>query len=109
MSNIQVIKRNGSKEILNLDKLHKVVFHACEGIAGVSPSEVELKSAIQFYNGITTDEIQETLIKAAADLISEETPNYQSVAGRLIDSKGLVSQRPFRAPHHTISDVVVLK
>lgn len=84
MSNIQVIKRNGSKEILNLDKLHKVVFHACEGISGVSPSEVELKSAIQFYNGITTDEIQETLIKAAADLISEETPNYQSVAGRLI-------------------------
>ena len=84
MSNIQVIKRNGSKEILNLDKLHKVVFHACEGITGVSPSEVELKSAIQFYNGITTDEIQETLIKAAADLISEETPNYQSVAGRLI-------------------------
>ena len=84
MSNIQVIKRNGVKENINLDKLHKVVFHACEGISGVSPSEVEIKSSLQFYNGITSDDIQETLIKSAADLISEETPNYQSVAGRLI-------------------------
>ena len=82
---IQVTKRDGSKEELNIEKLHKVVFHACEGITGVSPSEVEIKSQIQFYNGITTKEIQETLIKAAADLISEETPNYQHVGGRLIN------------------------
>jgi ribonucleoside-diphosphate reductase alpha chain len=82
---IQVTKRNGSKEPLNIDKLHKVVFHACEGITGVSPSEVEIKSQIQFYNGIKSSEIQETLIKAAADLISEETPNYQYVGGRLIN------------------------
>ena len=82
---IQVTKRNGIKENLDIEKLHKVVFHACDGITGVSPSEVEIKSQIQFYNGITTKEIQETLIKAAADLISEETPNYQHVGGRLIN------------------------
>ena len=82
---VQVVKRDGSKETLDVDKLHKVVFHACEGINGVSPSEVEIKSQIQFYNGISSKEIQETLIKAAADLISEETPNYQFVGGRLIN------------------------
>jgi ribonucleoside-diphosphate reductase alpha chain len=82
---IQVTKRDGSKKPLDIDKLHKVVFHACEGITGVSPSEVEIKSQIQFYNGITTKEIQETLIKAAADLIDEDTPNYQFVGGRLIN------------------------
>ena len=81
----QVTKRDGSKESLDIEKLHKVVFHACDNITGVSPSEVEINSQIQFYNGITTKEIQETLIKAAADLISEETPNYQYVGGRLIN------------------------
>jgi ribonucleoside-diphosphate reductase alpha chain len=82
---IQVTKRSGDKEPLDIEKLHKVVFHACENITGVSPSEVEIKSQIQFYNGMTTKEIQETLIKAAADLISEDTPNYQFVGGRLIN------------------------
>jgi len=82
---ILITKRDGAKEDLDLDKLHKVVFHACEGITGVSPSEVEIKSHIQFYNGITSTDIQETLIKSAADLITEETPNYQYVAGRLIN------------------------
>ena len=82
---IQVTKRDGSKEPLDIEKLHKVVFHACENITGVSPSEVEIKSQIQFYNGINTKEIQETLIKAAADLIDEDTPNYQFVGGRLIN------------------------
>ena len=82
---INVTKRNGQTEPLNLDKLHKVVFYATENIAGVSASQIELKSHIQFYNGITTTEIQETLIKATADLISEETPNYQWVAGRLVN------------------------
>ena len=82
---IQVNKRDGRKETLNIEKLHKVVFYACEDITGVSPSEVELKSQIQFYNGVTSKEIQETLIKAAADLITEETPNYQYVGGRLIN------------------------
>jgi ribonucleoside-diphosphate reductase alpha chain len=82
---IQVTKRNGSKELLDVEKLHKVVFYACDNITGVSPSEVEIKTQIQFYNGMKTSEIQETLIKAAADLISEENPNYQFVGGRLIN------------------------
>ena len=85
MSNIQVTKRDGTKEQLDLEKMHKVVFFACDNINGVSPSEVEIKSHIQFFNGITSSEIQETLIKSAADLISEETPNYQWVAGNLIN------------------------
>jgi len=81
---IQVTKRDGSREDLDLDKLHKVIFFACDGVSGVSPSQVELKSNISFHNNITTSEIQETMIKSAADLISDETPNYQFVAGRLI-------------------------
>jgi len=85
MTTIQVTKRDGHKEDLNLEKLHQVVFWATEGITGVSASEVEIKSHLQFYNGIKTTDIQETLIKSAADLISEETPNYQYVAGRLIN------------------------
>ena len=85
MTSIQVTKRDGNRELLDLEKLHKVVFWATQGITGVSASEVEIKSHIQFYNGIKTADIQETLIKSAADLISEETPNYQYVAGRLIN------------------------
>jgi ribonucleoside-diphosphate reductase alpha chain len=82
---LQVVKRDGRREPLDIEKLHKVVFYACEGVTGVSPSEVEIKSQIQFFNGMTTKEIQETLIKAASDLISEETPNYQYVGGRLVN------------------------
>ena len=85
MANIQVVKRNGSKEPLDLNKFHKVVAWACEGLNNVSESEIELRSHIQFYNGIKTSDIQETLIKAAADLISDENPAYQYVAGRLIN------------------------
>ena len=84
-SRIAVTKRDGRKEDLDLDKLHRVVFWATEGINNVSASELEIRSQIQFYNGIKTSDLQETLIKAAADLISEETPNYQYVAGRLIN------------------------
>jgi ribonucleoside-diphosphate reductase alpha chain len=82
---IQVTKRNGQKEELNLDKFHRVTNFACEGLSGVSSSLLEMKTHIQFYNGIKSTDIQETLIKAAADLISEEAPNYQYVAGRLIN------------------------
>jgi len=82
---ISVLKRNGTKEPLDLNKFHKVVEWACEGVTGVSESEIEIKSQIQFYNGMKTTDIQETLIKAAADLISEDTPNYQYVAGNLIN------------------------
>ena len=85
MAQIHVTKRNGAKEPLDLNKFHKVVAWACEDINGVSESEIELKSHIQFYNGIQTTTIQETLIKAAADLISEDAPGYQYVAGRLIN------------------------
>lgn len=85
MSDIQVVKRDGNKESLDIDKFHKVVMWACEDITGVSASEVEIRSHVSFYDGIQSEEIQETLIKAAADLISEETPNYQYVAGRLIN------------------------
>ncbi|CAB4133361.1 NrdA Ribonucleotide reductase, alpha subunit [uncultured Caudovirales phage] len=85
MTQIQVTKRDGRREPLDIEKMHKVVMWATEGITGVSASEVEIKSHIQFYNGIKTADIQETIIKSAADLISEETPNYQYVAGRLIN------------------------
>jgi ribonucleoside-diphosphate reductase alpha chain len=82
---MQVKKRDGTLENLDIDKLHKVVMYACEGISGVSASEVEINSKIQFFESIATEDIQETLIKSAADLISEEAPNYQYVAGRLIN------------------------
>jgi len=85
INTVLVTKRNGTKEHLDLAKFHKVVSWACEGINGVSESEIELKSQIQFYNGIKTTDIQETLIKASADLISEDNPGYQYVAGRLIN------------------------
>ena len=85
MTGIHIVKRNGEKENLDLEKMHKVVFEACNNISNVSASEVELKSHIQFYSGMTSSEIQETLIKAAAELISEDLPNYQWVAGNLIN------------------------
>ena len=85
MSQIQVTKRTGQQEDLDLEKLHKVVEYACEGVTGVSASEVEIRSHLQFYDGIKTSDIQETLIKSTADLISEDTPGYQYVAGRLIN------------------------
>ena len=84
-TSIMVRKRNGVLEPLDLEKMHKVVFWATRGIENVSASEVEIRSQIQFYDGIKTSDVQETLIKSAADLISEDTPNYQYVAGRLIN------------------------
>jgi ribonucleoside-diphosphate reductase alpha chain len=85
MSNgIKVIKRSGSVESLDLDKLHKMVDAACSGLAGVSASQVEINSGIQFYDGITTAEIQEILIRSASDLIDLDHPNYQFVAARLL-------------------------
>jgi ribonucleoside-diphosphate reductase alpha chain len=85
MSNgITVKKRDGSIERLNLDKLHVMVEEACKDLAGVSASQVEINSGIQFYDGITTAEIQEILIRSASDLIDLENPNYQFVAARLL-------------------------
>jgi ribonucleoside-diphosphate reductase alpha chain len=82
---INVTKRDGRREPLDLEKFHKVTNFACEGLSGVSVSDLEIKTSLQVYNNIRTADIQETLIKAAADLISEDTPNYQFVAGRLIN------------------------
>jgi ribonucleoside-diphosphate reductase alpha chain len=85
MSNgITVKKRDGSIERLDLDKLHVMVEEACKDLAGVSASQVEINSGIQFYDGITTAEIQEILIRSASDLIDLENPNYQFVAARLL-------------------------
>ena len=85
MSNgTKVKKRDGRIEPLDLDKMHLMVQEACEGLAGVSASQVEMQSGIQFYDGITTQEIQEILIKSASDLIDLDHPNYQFVAARLL-------------------------
>ena len=85
MSNgTKVKKRDGRVEPLDLDKMHLMVQEACEGLAGVSASQVEMQSGIQFYDGITTSEIQEILIRSASDLIDLDHPNYQFVAARLL-------------------------
>jgi ribonucleoside-diphosphate reductase alpha chain len=82
---INVVKRGErGKEPLNIEKIHEMVEYAVEGITGVSSSQVEMKSGLQFYNDITTNDIQQILIKSAADLISLDTPNYQYVAARLL-------------------------
>ena len=85
MSNgTKVKKRNGSIELLNLEKMHIMCEEACKNLAGVSASQVEIQSGIQFYDGISTSEIQEILIRSASDLISLDNPNYQYVAARLL-------------------------
>jgi ribonucleoside-diphosphate reductase alpha chain len=85
MSNgTKVQKRDGRIESLDLDKMHLMVEEACKGLAGVSASQVEMKSGIQFYSGISTGEIQEILIRSASDLIDLDHPNYQYVAARLL-------------------------
>ena len=80
----KVLKRDGHSEQLNLDKVHKMTEEACEGLAGVSASQVEINSGIQFYDGIRTREIQEILVRSASDLIDLDAPNYQYVAARLL-------------------------
>jgi ribonucleoside-diphosphate reductase alpha chain len=85
MSNgIKVQKRDGTVERINLEKVHKMVEFACEGLAGVSASQVEINSGLQFFDGIETADIQEILVRSASDLITEENPNYQYVAARLL-------------------------
>lgn len=86
MSNgeIKVVKSDGSKVSIDLDKIHKMVHKACKRITGVSESLVEMNSGLQFYDGITTKEIQKILVKSASDLISLDNPNYQFVAARLL-------------------------
>ena len=81
---ISVKKRSGNVEQLDIEKIHKMVESACDNLSGVSTSEVEMNSGIQFYDGITTNEIQEILVRSASDLISLDNPNYQFVAARLL-------------------------
>ena len=85
MSNgIFIVKRDGSKEPINVDKIHKVVEFACDGLAGVSSSQIEMNANLQFYDGMATHEIQDVLIRSANDLISLDAPNYQYAAARLL-------------------------
>ena len=79
-----IVKRDGTKESLNIDKIHKVVEHACENLAGVSSSQIEMNANLQFYDGMTTAEIQEILVRSANDLINLDVPNYQYAAARLL-------------------------
>lgn len=97
---IQVTKRDGRLEPINLDKIHKVIAWAADGLENVSVSQVELKSHIQFYEGIKTRDIHETIIKSAADLISETTPDYQYLAARLaIFHLRKIAYNRFTPPH----------
>lgn len=82
-TSLRVTKRDGRLEPINLDKIHRVITWAAEGLENVSVSQVELRSHIQFYEGIKTSDIHETIIKSAADLISKDTPDYQYLAARL--------------------------
>jgi len=92
MSNgIYIVKRTGTKEPININKIHKVVEHACEGLAGVSSSQIEMNANLQFYDGMTSGEIQEVLVRSANDLISLDAPNYQYAAARLL-AYGLYKQ-----------------
>lgn len=82
---IYIIKRNGTKEELNLDKIHNMLYKACEGITGVSVSDIAMKARLSFYDGMTSKEIHSALTKSAADLISDQAVNYQYVAGNLLN------------------------
>jgi len=85
MSNgIYIVKRDGTKEPINIDKIHKVVAFACDGLAGVSSSQIEMNANLQFYDGMSTKEIQEVMVRSANDLISLDAPNYQFAAARLL-------------------------
>lgn len=97
---MQVTKRDGRSEPIDLDKIHRVVDWAANGLENVSVSQVELRSHIQFYDGIRTGDIHETIIKSAADLISEETPDYQFLAARLaIFHLRKIAYGQFEPPH----------
>ncbi len=87
MAGINVTKRNGDKVPFSLSKIHRILEWSCDEVTGVSVSEIELKANVQLYNEMSTNNIHELLIKSAAELISEHTPNYQYVAARLINYK----------------------
>ena len=103
MTELKVKKRNGrGEESLKLDKIHRMVEFACEGLAGVSESAIEMNANLQFFDGISTADIQEILIKSANDLISLDNPNYQFVAARLLSyglRKSVYGQHPDVRPY----------
>ena len=102
---ILITKRDGSKVKLDLDKIHFVVEEACDGLTGVSASQIEMNADLQFYDGMTTDEIQNILIRSANDLISLESPNYQFAAARLL-LYGLHKTVYGQYDHQTLSQVI---
>lgn len=108
-NNLFVTKRNGKKELIDLEKIHQVIAWAADGLDNVSVSQVELKSHIQFYDGIKTSDIHETIIKSAADLISEESPDYQYLSARLavfhLRKKAYGQFEPPRLYNHVVNMV----
>jgi len=102
---IHIIKRNGDKELLNIDKIHFVVEEACKGLAGVSSSQIEMNANLQFYDGMSTAEIQEVLVRSANDLISLDAPNYQYAAARLL-SYGLYKDVFGQYNHISLGDML---
>src|SRR6056300_1566523 len=102
---ILITKRDGSKVKLDLDKIHFVVEEACDGLTGVSASQIEMNADLQFYDGMTTDEIQNILIRSANDLISLESPNYQFAAARLL-LYGLHKTVYGQYDHQTLSQII---
>ena len=83
-ANLNILKRNGETMPLDIQKIHKVVNFACEGLAGVSSSLIQMNAGIQFADNMTTQSIQDLLVRSANDLISLENPNYQYAAARLL-------------------------
>ena len=83
-TNTNIVKRDGTKEPLDINKMHFVVEQACEGLSGVSASQIEMNSQIQFTNNMSTTDIQDIMIRSANDLITLEAPNYQYAAARLL-------------------------
>ena len=102
---IYITKRSGEKELLDLDKMHFVVEEACSELAGVSSSQIEMNADLQFYDGMTSEEIQEILIRSANDLISLEAPNYQFAAARLL-LYGLHKKVYKRYEHQSLSQII---
>ena len=82
---IYVLKRDGRKELLNYEKVNKVLEWATEGISSVSSSDVAMNAKLQIFDGVTTYDIHRILIQSASDMITEESPNYQYVASKLLN------------------------
>jgi len=104
---IQVIKRNGTRESIDLEKIHRVVHWASQDLDNISVSQVEINSRLAFFDGIKTEDIHETIIKSAADLISTNVPDYQYLAARLaifhLRKKAFKSFTPPSLIHHVIN------